>query len=266
MANDPLAALVAAVQASPKYRSVSVDLIQRIGADELAKRRSLKEAIKATKDTLHQIGGAFLDQKMPYDAWLAKLRDAAERGDLRAACWEIIAHHASTRERLPFLADFYAAVFADLPPVASVLDLACGLHPLAAPWMPLTPDAIYHACDIYGDMMTFLGAFLPLAGLRGTATTCDVTQTIPAQQVDLAFLLKAIPSLEQSDKTVGRRLLESVQARHVVVSFPGQSLGGRHKGMPAHYEAHFQELIAGHEWHIRRHAFPTELVFVLDKG
>jgi 16S rRNA (guanine(1405)-N(7))-methyltransferase len=266
MADDALASLVAAVQASAKYRTISVDLIRRIGAEELAKRRNMKEAIKTTKDTLHQIGGAFLAQKMPYGTWLAELRDAAGRGELRAACRAIMAHHVSMRERLPFLDDFYSTLFANLPPVASVLDLACGLHPLAAPWLPLAPEATYHACDIYGEMMDFLGAFLPLAGVRGTATTCDVTQTIPPESVDLAFLLKAIPSLEQSDKSVGRRLLETVPARHVVISFPGQSLGGRRKGMPAHYEAHFQELVAGHDWEIRRHVFPTELVFVINKG
>ncbi len=262
---SPLDRLVAAVLASAKYRAVDPDLVRRIGASEMTKRRNLKEAIKATKDMLHQIAGAFQEHEMPYARWLAELREAQSRGDLRPACRNVMAHHASTRERLPILDEMYTAVFADLPPIASVLDLACGLNPLALPWMPLAPGTTYHACDIDGEMMAFVGAFLPLAGAQGTATVCDMTQTIPPEPVDLALLLKAIPCLEQIDRNIGRRLLESIPARHIVVSFPGASLGGRHKGMPAHYEAHFQELIAGSDWAVRRIAFPSELVFVISR-
>jgi 16S rRNA (guanine(1405)-N(7))-methyltransferase len=256
--------LVAAVSASAKYRGIDRALVRRIGQEELAKRRTLKTAIKATKDRLHQVGGAFLAQVMLYDRWLGELRAAADAGDLRPMCRAIMAHHTSMRERLPFLDDFYAAIFADLPPITSVLDLACGLHPLALPWMPLAPGARYHACDIYAEMIAFIGAFLPLTGVRGKATTCDVTQAIPPEPADLAFLLKAIPCLEQIDRDAGRRLLAATPARWLVVSFPSQSLGGRHKGMPAFYEAHLHELVAGKDWAIRRLAFPTELVFVID--
>ena len=261
----PLDRLIAAVLASAKYRAIDPDLVRRIGATELTKRRNLKEAIKATKDTLHQVAGAFQDHDMPYTRWLEALQEANPQGDLRSVCREIMGHHASTRERLPILEELYAEVFADLFPITSVLDLACGLNPLALPWMPLAPAPTYHACDIDADMMSFLGAFLPLAGVQGTATVCDVTQAIPQELVDLAFLLKAIPCLEQIDKSIGRRLLEDIPARHIVVSFPGKSLGGRGKGMLAHYEAHFQELVAGTEWAIRRIAFPTELVFVISR-
>ena len=35
-----------------------------------------------------------------------------------------------------------------------ILDLACGLNPLAAAWMPLAPGATYHAVDVYQDMVS----------------------------------------------------------------------------------------------------------------
>src|SRR5690242_9531002 len=82
--------LISAVQAGPKYRHVSADLIRRLGAKELAARRNLKEAVKATKNALHQVAGAYLDGKFPYADWLEELRTArnlvpiAENGDSRA--------------------------------------------------------------------------------------------------------------------------------------------------------------------------------------
>ncbi len=49
--------LIEAVQASSKYRSISSDFVSYIGTQELARRHNLKEAIKATKNKLHQVGG-----------------------------------------------------------------------------------------------------------------------------------------------------------------------------------------------------------------
>ena len=66
-----LARLVEAVLESPKYRHVSRDLVRRIGAMELGKGRGLKEGIKATRNKLHQVGGAYFEGRARYDDWLA---------------------------------------------------------------------------------------------------------------------------------------------------------------------------------------------------
>lgn len=283
-ADEPLDQLVAAVQASARYRSVAEPLIRRLGERELARRRSLKEAVKATKNKLHQVAGAYLDEPR-YDAWLAELRVAWEDdGDAaaesaeerrRAALRRVMARHASTRERLPILDQFYAQTLAGLGPIRSVLDIACGLNPLALRWMPLAEDAEYLACDIYSDMMAFLGGYFALEtahgrpGLRGLAETRDVIAAPPQRHADLALILKAIPCLEQMDKSAGERLLRAVRADHLLVSFPAHSLGGRHKGMPETYEARFHELMEqtgiGARATITRFAFTTELAFLISR-
>src|SRR5947199_8877806 len=76
--NDPhaLDQLVSEVQGSAKYRDISLDLIRTIAAQELPKRRTLKEAVKATKNKLHQISGAYLDPREHYAAWLQEIREA----------------------------------------------------------------------------------------------------------------------------------------------------------------------------------------------
>src|SRR5581483_6210111 len=116
--------LVRDVSASPKYRDISQDLIRRIGAQELAKRRSFKEALKSTRNKLHQIGGAYFDGRHDYSRWLDELRAAARASDraiLQQACRTIMSHHASTKERLSTLDQFYAIILADLPPIRSVI-------------------------------------------------------------------------------------------------------------------------------------------------
>ncbi len=263
---DGLDQLLAAVAASARYRCVCADLVRRIGERELERRRSLKEAVKATKNALHQVGGAYLAHRIDYDAYLTRMRTALEAGDqagLRRLCRQAMARHASSRERLPILGEFYAATLGTLPPVRSVLDVACGLNPLALPWMPLAPGASYYACDIYGDMVAFLGEFLALMGVPGGAEVCDVTARCPSRHVDVALVLKTVPCLEQLDPAAGARLLDGLDADHLLVSFPARSLGGTRKGMPAHYEAHLMDLVAGRGWAVRRFAFASELAFLI---
>ena len=174
-------------------------------------------------------------------------------------------NHASTRERLPILESFYATTLASLGPVRSVLDLACGLNPLALPWMPLAPDASYYACDIYADMIAFLNGFFAQAGVRGQARICDLASGAPNEPADLALVLKALPPIDQQAKHAGRDLLRALNARHILVSFPAHSLGGRGKGMAENYEQRFRALADAEGWAIERFVFPSELAFLVMK-
>lgn len=264
-----LGELLTAVTKSPKYRTIAPDLIRRIGTAELAKRGSLKEAVKGTKNKLHQVGGAYWDTAVDYPKALTRLQNAADEESRRQTCRDLMRLHASTRERLPILDEFYATILAGLPPIHSVIDVACGLNPLALPWMPLAADATYHAYDIYGDMMAFLQGFFDLMGVNGIAHHQDILSQPPAEPADLALILKTLPCLEQAEKGAAARLLQTIQARHLLISYPVQSLGGRGKGMVENYEAQFWGLVndqpaaaADRDWHITRFEFATELAFL----
>ena len=260
--------LVVAVKTGSQYRQIDDSLVRRLAQQELAKGRSLKEAVRATRSKLHQIGGAYQEAGMDYTRWAVELETLAPSLDdpaLRAFCQRLMQRHASTRERLPALADFYTRTLASIGPIHSLLDLACGLNPLALPWLPLAPGSEILACDIYEDLVAFLNRFFNHTGLNGKAEICDLTAACPSRPVQLALLLKTIPCLEQVDKKCGARLLECIQAEHLLVSFPAHSLGGRSKGMPQNYEAHFNELVAGRSWQIERFAFAGESAFLIHR-
>jgi 16S rRNA (guanine(1405)-N(7))-methyltransferase len=256
-----LAALVAAVREGAKYRQLEQSLVEAVAAAEMAKGRNFKESVKATRNKLHQVAGAYLPDRPAYAAWLAQIGAARGPDERRAALRQVMAQHASTRERLPSLDAFYATLLGDLPPIHSVLDLACGLNPLAAIWMPLAEDAHYYACDIYADQIAFLNGVFALQGQRGAATLCNLLTGVPPQNADVALLLKTIPCLEQMDREIGARLLAQIDAPVIVVSFPSRSLGGRDKGMVQSYAEHFAELVAGQSWQIARFDFATEMAF-----
>ncbi|GAB4279642.1 MAG: hypothetical protein Kow0080_32000 [Candidatus Promineifilaceae bacterium] len=262
--DEKLAALVTAVTQSPKYRHITPDLIRQVGARELANRRTLKEAVKATKNKLHQVGGAYRSRAIDFEQELAQLDGVlGEETAVREWCLGLMRRHASTQERLPILADFYGQTLTGLTDVRRVLDLACGLNPLARPWMPLSASVEYVASDIYADSVAFLGAFMAKVGLNGRVEVRDLITNPPVEQADLILLLKTLPVLEQIEKGAASRLLDVVNGRYLLITFPVRSLGGRQKGMAQNYEAMFRGWVDGRDWHIRRFEFTAELAFLV---
>jgi 16S rRNA (guanine(1405)-N(7))-methyltransferase len=264
--SSDLEKLETAVLSSGKYRYVDPGFVRSLGTQELEKRRSLKEAVKAVKNKLHQVGGAYQNDQMGYQEFIKEVETAAcDSVEFKDACLVAMRRHTSTRERIPFILDFYATIFNQLPPIHSLLDVACGLNPLARPWMPIPPDCRYLAVDVYNDLAAFLNTFMHICNFPGKAWAADVIQSPPQNEVDLALILKTIPCLEQVDKHAGARLLDSLRAQFLVVSFPAHSLGGRDKGMGIHYPAHFQELASARSWGFQRFDFPGEIAFLVQK-
>ena len=266
--DEQLDQLVKAVLDTSKYRNVCEDLIKNIGMRELRKRQNLKKAIKSTKNKLHQIAGAYFLHKPSYELWLEKLRNARKSPKenlFRRTCAEIMSYHYSTRERLDILDQFYAKIFSVLPSIGSIMDVACGFHPLSIPWMPLSENVRYYSYDIYRDLIDFLNEFMTIIGVQGYAEIRDVVQYPPEINTDLAFILDSIPCLEQIERSAGVKLLESINANSLVVSFPVRSLGGKEKQMRKHYEARFDYLTQKKDWVIQRLDFDTELVFLITK-
>jgi 16S rRNA (guanine(1405)-N(7))-methyltransferase len=256
--------VVTSVTSSKKYRSICTDTIQRIAERELTNYHNLKAATKATKRRLHQVYGAF-EQDWDYETAYQRLEDAYRQeseAQIRAACQQAMEGHSSTRERLPILDHFYGAIFEITGRPSSILDVGCGLNPLAQPWMELPAGARYVALDIDQARIDFLNRYLALAGMEPLARCQDALSHPPEDRADVALLLKMSPTLERQEKGATLRLIGQLDAPHIVVSYAVKSLGGREKGMLESYETHFRELVSDRAWSIEKMVFPTELVLV----
>lgn len=264
---EDLAKLVAAVCVNPKYAQLAPSLVERLAAEELEKRADFKTALKTTRTRLHQVAGAFLTPDINYAKWLDILSSISRNDDdlWQDYCSRLMRLHNSTAERLPYIKHFYTTCLADISPVTSILDLACGLNPLALPWMPLSPDCVYHACDVVLPMLAFLNQLFEWSNIRGSAFPCDLSARIPNQAVQLALLLKTLPCLDQLDKTLGARLLADLDAEHILISYPARSLSGREKGMRQTYSLQFAQLIKRTSFRVREFNFPNEMVFLLSR-
>ena len=263
---EKLDSLVAAVVKKSKYKTICVDIIRRIGEQEMAKRASLKEAIKCTCSKLHQVSGAFLENHPDFSQWLTQLEGLPQdlnSIEIKQYCREKMQAHASTYERLPIMDEFFQRCLRSLAPIHSLLDLGCGLNPLALPWMPLDEDPMYQGLDIFADMTGFDQQFLQHTRLRGRVSCADFLGKFPKQRFQVALALKIIPLIDQIEKENTRQWLENIPADHVLISFPVFSLSGKGKGMLENYTKRFTQMIEGGNWKMERFEFSTELAFLL---
>ena len=250
------AEVVEQVRRSSRYRDVDVGLIQRIAADEVPRSTSTGDAVKRVKRRLHQAVGAFRGRRSPRSLGVA---GPAELEDAMRA-------HASTRERLPFLACFYRDIWAVTGVPRRLMDLGCGLNPLALPWMDLDSAATYLASDVDERPLAVVRAALDRAGQPSVVETRDLVTRPPGGQADVALLLKLVTTLDRQDPEAAERLLRSLRAQHAVVSFATRSLGGRGDRRDRAYRVRLERLVEdiGRVRHLTEASVPGELVFILD--
>lgn len=261
--------LVAGLRRSRKYRAVCPGTLARLAAWALARHPAPKAAARAARAKLHQVYAAYVTPQgiAALERLLAGAPAAPAPVELEALARAVLALHVSTAERMDFLKELYPRLLDGLAPRGSrleVLDLACGLHPFALPWMGLPADAVYRAWDIDERLVAALNRFLGMSGRDGRAEARDLLLMPSGASVDLVFLLKVLPCLERQERGASLRLLRSLSARRVVVSFPARSLGGREKGMRDHYAGVIADLAAGLPARVTRITFPNEDFYLLE--
>lgn len=260
-------AVVTAVKQSKKYRDTSEETIRQLAVEAVATHKKPKPAEKAVRRRLHSIMAPYLGDP-DYAAAGRHLNDVFVAGDeaaIRTACAELMHAHLSTRERLPILDTFYRDIFTVTGPPGRLLDIACGLNPLAFPWMGLPVlGTDFVAYDIHEPRVTFLNHYFILQGLPPLAFVKDVALHAPTESGDVALFLKEMPRFERNYPGRGRALLDAIDAHWLVVSFPTISThGGRN--LTNRYRDFFHQIIDGSGWPVTELLFDTELVFCAEK-
>jgi 16S rRNA (guanine(1405)-N(7))-methyltransferase len=257
------AEVVERVLRSSRYRDIDRALLARMADEELPRSRNVDDAVKRVKRRLHQAVGAFRGGRRSAAiaaAWSGDLADPA----FRAACAEAMRTHASTRERLAHLDSFYPRIWQHSGVPRHLIDLGCGLNPLALPWMGIG-DATYLAIDADQRPLSTVQGFLELVGQPHRVEARDLVGGPPEDAADVALLLKLVTTLDRQDGEAAARLLRGLRVDHAVVSFPARSLAGRGKGMERTYRERLARLVAdvGRVRDVTETSVPNELVFVL---
>ncbi len=249
---------------SKKYKYLCNDTLYRI-SDWALKRFKGKKAIKAAKKKLHQVYGAYLEAFQPgkIQKLLDQIPGHPDEESLKTIALEIMESHTSTSERILFMEQFYTDLFKHIEKPKKILDLACGLHPFAVLWMELGPAVEYYAFDIDTRLIALVNTFFGYLHRSYKAQGSDIIISIPAIEADVVFLLKTLPCLEQQVKGISEKIITSLKAKHIIISFPSKSLTGKDKGMENYYHSFAVELINRLNLDYFKLDYPDEVFYVL---
>lgn len=228
------------VATSRRYRDVDSRLVERLAGEEAPRARNVDDAVKRVKRRLHQAVGAFEGPEVSLEAIRTAYDGSLDAPAFRDACRAALTGHASTAERA-----------ADLEPLGAVIrdtkalrliDLGCGLGPLALPWYGLARDAHVTAIDVDGRALATVGDFLELIGQPHVVREQDLVADAATPPADLALLLKLVTTLDRQDPLAAERVIRALRVPRAIVSFPTRSLG-RRKGLESTYRRRMDELL-----------------------
>jgi 16S rRNA (guanine(1405)-N(7))-methyltransferase len=261
---DP-AVVLEQIMASTKYADLDEEFVRRIAAEASARARTQGDAVKYAKRKLHQAFGAFVTGSLG-DGVRACANAIRSGVPVRTACLASMRRHASTAERAAVLDEFYRQIGAWCGRPSTVADLACGLGPLAIPWLASGPDMTYWCCDIDRDLIVELPRLSEPFGVAVLAEPRDLVRPASLPPADLVLLLKTLNTLEQQRTGAARDVLAALDAPRVVVSLSRGSLSNRRRFTDDPLEV-IGKATAGSRYQLASQAdFGSEAAFLLERS
>jgi len=248
-----------------KYRDLDPATVLDVLKQEYARFKNKKQALENARTKLHRILADYLGMP-PVEKFKEELSAAFSTGNreaVRTVCLEILKTHKSTSERIPILEEFYLYIFQRCSPVKILTDLASALNPFALPWMELPGDAEYHAYDINRQYVQFLNFFFSRQGMACLAEQRDVYVHPPGLVSDLTFFFKMYHCLEKRRRNAGLEVLKQIKSRWIALTFPTINLAKRTACIAANYEKDICCYAEDRGWHLERHKFATEELFLI---
>lgn len=260
--------LIEKLLSSRKYRSLKLpettihDLITQ-AESVTSNPRELEQIVR---EKLHNLTATYLGDP-DYPAYTAKLDEAYKSSDpeqVKQVCTELLTSHASTRERIPLLNEFYPRIFEHTGTPGTIMDLACALNPFTLPWMGLKPGTHYYAYDIHQPRLNLINHFFKLNNMEPLAIHQDILVEPPQIDVDVALFFKEAHRFEQRRHGCNREFWKCLNCKTLLVSLPTASLTGKHPKLEQHRRL-VMETIAGLPWKVSEIEFSNEIVFCIEK-
>ncbi len=227
---------------------------------------SVRDVEKQVRQKLHNIVAPYLED-LDYDAVNDQVQGISSQNlpELKEFCRGILERHASTRERIPILDNFYQQVFQLTGIPASILDLACGLNPFTIPWMNLPLSTTYQAYDLHQPRIDLLNQFFARLNHPYRAEKRDVLVNPPVEQADIAFFFKEAHRFEQRQHGCNQKFWKSLNVKYLIVSLPTVNMKGSHSlisGQRILVERTLKDL----PWDVHEILLDSEILFCIDKS
>ena len=182
-----------------------------------------------------------------------------------------LAAHSSTSERLSFYPQLYEHIFSITGKPQVMVDLGCGLNPLSLPLMNLH-HITYYAYDVNETDLHIVQIFFDRyktkhQGFNGHVAVLDlfdIEQLSSLPTSDVCFLFKVTDLLDAGKgHKASEKVISTVPARFVVVSFPTKTMSGKPMNAPRRRWMEWMCQRIGYEYTILE--FENEIFYVIEK-
>jgi 2-polyprenyl-3-methyl-5-hydroxy-6-metoxy-1,4-benzoquinol methylase len=166
--------------------------------------------------------------------------------------------HSSTKERLEIYPQL-KEIIAKLNP-GSILDLGCGINPLAL----ASQNVTYFASDINESDLNVVEAFFKANKIQGNVFVYDLSKyknDLP--KADLCLLFKVLDQIKKSNSSIIKLIIQTIDCKNILVSFSTKKLSGKTMNNPKRFW--FEKIIdsLGYEYDLFK--FENELFYLIKK-
>ncbi len=183
---------------------------------ENLKNSEAKIIVKDIRRSLRDIVGRF--QKS-----IKKRTNLLEIGDIET----LLKSHSSTSERLSFYPKLKKLI--DKLNVKSILDLGCGLNPIAL----ADKNLVYYAADVKEDDLELVKRFFEKNNFQGRVFVYNlrkISNDLP--NADLCIIFKVLDVLEKKQHGLAEKILNSANCKYFLISFATKTLSSKPMKFP----------------------------------
>jgi len=230
--------LVFKIKQSKKYKNISESVILGKVLEYVKRNPKFEEykekfILKEIKAMLHSVHGSFQFSfgNKRRNQYMEELKNDTLDLDVID---KILETNKSTKERLGNYSEAYSEILKITNKPNIIVDLGCGLNPVAFPYMNLDRKAKYYAYDINEDDNKFLNEFFEIEkediiGKAELINLQDINEIERIPKCDLCLMFKLVDVLEKNGHKHSEAIITKLtdKCKFMVVSFATSSLGGK---------------------------------------
>lgn len=140
---------------------------------------------------------------------------------------ELLETHTSTSERI----SFYPKLKKEIQSlnVNSILDLACGLNPLAL----ANPKIKYFASDIKKEELELIKIYFKKNKIQGKVFTYNLRRPIgELPKTDLCLIFKVLDIIETKNHKIANTIIKKLKCKYILISFSTKTISGKPMSHP----------------------------------
>ncbi len=139
---------------------------------------------------------------------------------------ELLKTHSSTKERLPDYSQIIEWIYSENP--KSILDLACGINPIAI----AKPGTFYYAIDIKEDELELINNFFKKNKIQGKTILSDITKIEYFPKTDISLIFKTLDIIETKSHKRAMEIIKKIKSKQIIASFSAITLSGKKMNSP----------------------------------